>query len=424
MKRLLCALLCLVLLCSLPLSVSAVTTVSSISLTLDSPKAGETLPMTATWHGSGYSLYSIDWYDVTAGKFLDPGEKAQVGHQYRATLWVEALSGYEFQHTNSYTPNITAKVNNQSVTANKAYEYNAWAMVTLDYTFPTVSTQTPAHTHIYTDWQYNIGEHYKNCTADGCYEVFFVEAHRGGTATCTQKPICQVCGFAYGMTEPDHTWSPTYLYQDKTGHAYVCAVCKDHSQVIPHEAGPTGTPDAAVVCKDCGYIITPEKNHTHKLTQVAAVEATCLQEGNIAYYRCSGCSSLFTDSQGKNLITDSSKVYVAPLGHATSEVWGTDDDFHWRVCTRCNTVLDETKMTHTDEDSDSKCDTCNYVLGSELPNEEEPTDATKKESRKKNKKDDNTADDRPWLIILLVALTCFGGAVTATVIILKKKKQK
>lgn len=42
----------------------------------------------------------------------------------------------------------------------------------------------------------------------------------------------------------------------------------------------------------------PKLVHTHKLTLVPAKEATCSSTGNNAYYTCSGCNKVFTDSLG------------------------------------------------------------------------------------------------------------------------------
>ena len=49
----------------------------------------------------------------------------------------------------------------------------------------------------------------------------------------------------------------------------------------------------------------------HNLTYVAAVEATDLVDGNIAYYKCSECGKYFSDADGENEITSSSVVIDA-----------------------------------------------------------------------------------------------------------------
>lgn len=54
--------------------------------------------------------------------------------------------------------------------------------------------------------------------------------------------------------------------------------------------------------------------HTHDLTLVPVKAATCTEEGNKAYYTCSGCDSLFTDAEGTKTTT-AEAVKIAALGH-------------------------------------------------------------------------------------------------------------
>jgi hypothetical protein len=83
--------------------------------------------------------------------------------------------------------------------------------------------------------------------------------------------------------------------------------------------------------------------HTHSLTYVAAVPATCTASGTAAYYRCSGCSKIFTDAAGTNETTLSA-LTVAATGHsygawttvtaATCTAAGSEK----RTCSKCSNV--------------------------------------------------------------------------------------
>ena len=55
----------------------------------------------------------------------------------------------------------------------------------------------------------------------------------------------------------------------------------------------------------------------HILTPVPAKEATCLEEGNTAYWSCSRCNKLFTDDKGEHSTTLAA-TKIAKLKHATS----------------------------------------------------------------------------------------------------------
>ena len=84
--------------------------------------------------------------------------------------------------------------------------------------------------------------------------------------------------------------------------------------------------------------------HTHELTLVPAVPATCTAAGNSAYYTCSGCDKIFSDSEGTTETT-LQDVTIAATGHtvvndpavaATCTETGLTAGSH---CSVCNTVL-------------------------------------------------------------------------------------
>ena len=164
-----------------------------------------------------------------------------------------------------------------------------------------------------------------------------------------------------------------------------------------------------MVCRDCGYIITPEKDHKHKLTKVEQVDATCLLPGTKAHYICEGCSDKFSDGEGNNKITDFTTLTISPLGHRTGEGWKMDTEYHWFACETCGTVLEETRLVH--EFQDGKCTTCGYGEGDPI---EQEGPAQKPEEEQEAGLD--------WPILAMIGLVCFGLAVTLTVIVLKRKK--
>lgn len=137
-KKLLVGLLCLVMLFGLvPVTAYAAITVNSVAITnLAVPKAGATPTTSPSVATTGVKIYGVDWYDSTAGRFLENGDTFIIGHVYKVQVWAEAKSGYEFRYVNSATPNVTATVDGKSASVSKAYEYNAWAMVVVSYTFP------------------------------------------------------------------------------------------------------------------------------------------------------------------------------------------------------------------------------------------------------------------------------------------------
>ena len=62
--------------------------------------------------------------------------------------------------------------------------------------------------------------------------------------------------------------------------------------------------------------------HTHNLTKVEKIEATCTEAGQEAYYTCDGCEEIFSDANGQNVI-EAPKA-IAALGHKISGVAGVE----------------------------------------------------------------------------------------------------
>ena len=135
-KRILCIAICITLCVSvLPLTAWAATQISSVAITnVPTPMAGEQVPVSATVNTTGAELYSMDWYDKTAGRFLESTDHFIENHIYEVQLWVEAKSGYEFR-TNGAIPDVAATVGGKTAKVTKAYEYQAWAMIVVSYTF-------------------------------------------------------------------------------------------------------------------------------------------------------------------------------------------------------------------------------------------------------------------------------------------------
>ena len=116
-------------------------------------------------------------------------------------------------------------------------------------TLPAFKTQTgDEHTHDWSAWTSNgDGTHSRHCTCNAVE----TENCSGGTATCTAKAVCTVCGAEYGELDA--------------------------------------------------------KNHAD-LKHVPAKAATRTAEGNIEYWHCEACEKYFSDADAKNGITQAQTV--------------------------------------------------------------------------------------------------------------------
>ena len=98
-----------------------------------------------------------------------------------------------------------------------------------------------------------------------------------------------------------------------------------------------------------GFAVTEVKavasEHTHTITAVARVDATCTQDGTEAYWKCSICGMMFSDAQGKNVI--SAPAVIKATGHkwdagtVTKEPTDTTEGVKTFTCTVCGETRTE-----------------------------------------------------------------------------------
>ena len=123
--------------------------------------------------------------------------------------------------------------------------------------------------HTFGEWASNgDGTHSRECTVDGCKGVETM-ACSGGTATCTEKAVCEVCGKAYGK---------------------------------------------------------PDSNNHTDLKHIDAKAATKTAEGNIEYWYCGGCDEYYSDKDGINEIKKADTVTAKLPGDPKSPRTGNASD--------------------------------------------------------------------------------------------------
>ncbi len=115
-------------------------------------------------------------------------------------------------------------------------------------------TVTVNNGHTFGEWVSNGGTHTHKCTVDGCNGTETKDCY-GGTATCTERAICEGCGKAYGETDAKH--HPT-------------------------------------------------------LAHMPAKQATADAEGNNEYWHCGDCGKYFSDEAAENEL-DAKDITVPKL---------------------------------------------------------------------------------------------------------------
>ena len=111
------------------------------------------------------------------------------------------------------------------------------------------------------------------------------------------------------------------------------------------------------------FAVVPKIKHVHDLTRVDAKEATCTENGNKEYYKCS-CGELFADRDAQKKIT-LAEVEIEAKGHEYESLY--DETQHWKKCKNCDAVTE--KIAHeykTEYTKDAKyhwkkCKNCDAV---------------------------------------------------------------
>ena len=167
--------------------------------------------------------------------------------------------------------------------------------------------------HDWGAWKSNgDGTHTRICSNDSSHTE--TDDCSGGTATCTERAICDVCGGAYG---------------DLAAHDFTAEVAEED------------------------YLKS---------------EATCT-EAAVYYKSCTACGLTSEGTEQEDTFQSGD-----PLGHDYDTKWSQDETHHWHVCQRCQDIADleahtasgwitDTAATaKSDGEKHKECTVCGYIL--------------------------------------------------------------
>ena len=244
------------------------------------------------------------------------------------------------------------------------------------------------------DYLHDETGHWQVCQNDGCTATTAKTAHSGGTATCTAKAVCEVCGGEYGDLEP------------------------------------------------------------HELTHIAAKAATASEFGNTEYWHCDVCNKYFSDEKAENEIALADTVIskLAPkiiAGDGATVTQGEKkalsftsdaafDDF-LRVEVDGKTVNESSYTVKSGSTvvtlnadyvatlsvgehtlgivSESGTATATFTVNKKAAETSEKTDKPDTNNNTKSPQTGDTSNLALWLALLLAS----GGAVIGTTVVSRKK---
>lgn len=181
----------------------------------------------------------------------------------------------------------------------------------------------------------NVNETQHQVKCESCGYKTEWENHTGGTATCTAKAVCSVCGESYGELAA-HVADSNYKYNGE-GHWTACATCG--TPMSNQEAHTGGTADCQhkAVCDVCGqpYGELDASIHTGGIRWAQTAET------HQAFYLCCG----------------------AAAGAEANHSWNDES-----VCTECGYGCAHTGGTATCT-ALAVCDICGHTYGDLLPHD-------------------------------------------------------
>ena len=174
-------------------------------------------------------------------------------------------------------------------------------------------TFTITHTgnHQWGDWRHDDTQHWRSCAVPDCQLKDSLGSH-DGTATCTERATCSICGAAYDTTDPNH--------HDLTHHDGTAATCTQPGSLEYWQCSDCHKLFAdAAAAQPITDTVIPASHHANA-QRTAGNPATCTQDGCAAYWYCPDCGSYFADADGKldesETYTGQEDFYQEAMGHS------------------------------------------------------------------------------------------------------------
>lgn len=184
--------------------------------------AGETATIIAAPH-DGYSFEG--WY---VGNEL---VSLNTEYSFEITTDVAFVAKFEEQpeHVHKYTAVITApSCTEKGYTTHTCSRGDSY-----------MDSYKDATGHTVRKYSSDKESHWQVCTV--CKEKMNEETHSGGTAICTKKAACSICGTFYGELA-SHDYESSWSQGDTNGHWHECKNCSAHDTQIKHTPGAAAMP--------------------------------------------------------------------------------------------------------------------------------------------------------------------------------------
>ncbi len=174
----------------------------------------------------------------------------------------------------------------------------------------------------------------KNCSA-----IEGKEAHKGGVSDCTSDEVCSVCTLTYGLAA-GHDFAGGTVVSDGSHHWKQCKNCavEDTANKVAHSGGKA-TCASAPVCVDCGKTYGVALNHDFENGKIKS-------NATKHWKQCKNCMVEDIENaldhvggkatcSSKKVCTECNTAYGNILSHQYGVAYESDGSYHWQKCSLC-----------------------------------------------------------------------------------------
>ena len=191
-------------------------------------------------------------------------------------------------------------------------------------------------------------------TCDDCGEVIEgsanelpLAAHTGGTATCKDKAVCEICGEEYGKLNPENHTGEEVWEQTETTHTKKWNCCGKVTVAESDHEFEDG------VCTVCAYPCAHKDENTDHVCDICGVTVSEHTDDNNDH-KCDICGKSISNH------ADDDNNHICDLcGKAISNHVDSNND---HVCDICG----KTVSNHVDDNTDHICDICGKTISNHI----------------------------------------------------------
>ena len=210
-----------------------------------------------------------------------------------------------------------------------------------------VTVTLKMHEHTYGDYVSNgDGTHTRHCTFDGCTDTE-TENCSGGTATCKDKAVCEICGEEYGELNPENHTGEEVWDQTETKHTKKWNCCGKVTVAESDHEFEDG------VCTVCAYPCTHKDENTDHLCDICGKAITNHVDENNNHV-CDICGKTVSNH------IDSNTDHVCDICGKTVSNHVDDNNNH--ICDLCGKAI----TNHVDENNNHVCDICGKTVSNHI----------------------------------------------------------